>query len=267
VHSGPIAVAARPPVRVALIGDHDPAVTAHRAIPLALELAASTTRLEVQPTWLHTATIPDPADDLLASYHGVWCVPASPYASTAGALRAIRHARASGTPFLGTCGGFQHAALEYARTALGWSTADHAEIDPSTALAIITPLTCALVERSGAIRLAPGSTAAELCGTAELHEEYHCSYGINPTYETELERAGLRVTGRDPAGEARVLELESHPFYIATLFQPERAGLRGECHPLIAGFVRAAGRHQQRTEESAWRTSGTPSGNSPIPGR
>jgi CTP synthase (UTP-ammonia lyase) len=252
-------------VRVALIGDHDPTVTAHRAIPLALSRATDATGVDVQPTWVHTSTIPDPADEFLSGYDGVWCVPASPYSSTAGALRAIRYARETGIPFLGTCGGFQHAALEYARHVLGWSAADHAEIDPSAALAIVTPLSCALVERDGIIRLLAESRAATLCGTVELHEEYHCSYGLNPAYEAELERSGLRVTGRDPAGEARVVELDRHPFYLATLFQPERAGLRGQCHPIVAGFVQAAN-ERQRTQESTWRTSAIPSATSPTRG-
>src|SRR5262249_37975444 len=228
-------------VEVAWIGEPDPGVSAHRAIPLALDPTAKTTGLDVRPPWIHTTTIPDPADDFLSSYHGVWCVPASPYASTDGALRAIRYAREMHIPFLGTCGGFQHAVLEYARHVLGWSAADHAETDPSATLAIITPLSCALVERDGQIRLVSGSRAAELCGTLELREEYHCSYGLNPTYEADLEGSGLRVTGRDPAGEARVVELERHPFYLATLFQPERSGLPHEYHPLIGGFVIASG--------------------------
>jgi CTP synthase (UTP-ammonia lyase) len=253
-------------VRVALIGDHDPTVTAHRAIPIALSLAADAIGLEVEPTWVHTSTIPDPADEFLSAYHGVWCVPASPYSNTDGALRAIRYTRETGTPFLGTCGGFQHAALEYARHVLGWNAADHAELDPSTTLAIVTPLSCALVERTGAIRLLAGSRTATLCGMLELQEEYHCSYGLNPAYEAELERSGLRVTGRDPVGEARVVELDGHPFYLATLFQPERAGLRGECHPIVAGFLKAANQ-RQRTQESAWRTSATPSATLPTRGR
>ena len=226
------------PVRIGLIGDHDPAVTAHRAIPRALALAGSA--LDVHWTWLHTTTIPDSPGDLLSTYHGVWCVPASPYADTEGALRAIRYARESGTPFLGTCGGFQHAVLEFVHNVVGRRDAAHAETSPSAADLVVTPLSCALVERSGPIRMLAGSRAAALCGTDEIQEEYHCSYGLNPAYEAALERHGVRVTGRDPAGEARVIELEGHPFYLATLFQPERAALRGPCHPLVAAFVGAA---------------------------
>jgi CTP synthase (UTP-ammonia lyase) len=242
-------VNATPPVRIGLIGDYDPAVTAHQAIPRALAIAGAAAGLDLHPTWLHTATIPDPLGDLLSIYHGIWCVPASPYADTEAALRAIRHARETDTPFLGTCGGFQHALLEFARHVLGLAAA-HAETNPSAAELVVTPLSCALVERTGTIRLLAGSQAAALCGTGEIHEEYHCSYGLNPTYEVALERGGLRVTGRDPAGEARVVELERHPFYLATLFQPERAALRGGNHPLVAAFVAAAAAHHSAARRS-----------------
>ncbi len=253
------------PVRIALIGDHDPEVIAHRAIPLALALGGRAAAFDVEPSWIHTAAIPDPIGDFLSPYHAVWCVPASPYASMTGALRAIRYARESGTPFLGTCGGFQHAVLEYARNVLGLSAAGHAEIDPGAAELPITPLSCSLVERAGTIELLERSRASALVGAARMHEEYHCSFGLNPAYEPALARHGLRVTGRDPNGEARILELEAHPFYMATLFQPERAGLRGVAHPLVNAFVEAANPSLQR--ESVWTTFATQSGTSSTPGR
>lgn len=245
------------PIEIALIGDHNPEVTAHRAIPLALEL----TGRQVRPTWIHTATIPDPLGDFLAPYHGIWCVPASPYASAAGALRAIRYARESGVPFLGTCAGFQHAVVEYARTVLGMTGAGHAETDADAADLVISPLRCALVERDDVIDLLPGSRIGMLCGATELHEEYHCGYGLNPAYEARLESAGLRVAGRDPDGEPRVVELEDHPFYVATLFQPERSGLRGVRHPLVDAFVSAA-ETLKLHREAEWTTFATPSGRS-----
>ena len=94
---------------------------------------------------------------MLAAFDGVWCVPASPYANTEGALNAIRVAREHRIPFLGTCGGFQHAVIEYARNVLGWTAADHAEVNPQAALALIAPLSCSLVEKTGEIRLAAES--------------------------------------------------------------------------------------------------------------
>jgi CTP synthase (UTP-ammonia lyase) len=74
-----------------------------------------------------------------------------------------------------------------------------------------------------------------------VEEPYHCNYGLNPEYEWLFAGPfGLRVAGCDPAGEVRAVELASHPFYVATLFQPERSALRGVEHPLVTAFVAAA---------------------------
>src|SRR5580765_548657 len=133
-------------LRVALVGDFDPSVVAHRAIPMALNLARKQHGVEVKPLWAHTSTISLVPDTQLASFDGIWCVPASPYANTSGALAAIRYARETGRPFLGTCGGFQHALLEYARNVCGMAEAAHAETDPGATLPLIAPLACSLVE-------------------------------------------------------------------------------------------------------------------------
>jgi len=99
---------------VALVGDFSAEVLAHRAIPWALELAGSAAGAKISWRWFPTDVIRDASNDL-AGCAAVWVVPASPYANIAGALDAIRWARETGRPFLGTCGGFQHALLEFAR--------------------------------------------------------------------------------------------------------------------------------------------------------
>jgi CTP synthase (UTP-ammonia lyase) len=84
----------------------------------------------------------------LDEFDGIWCVPNSPYAYTDGALWAIEWARTRRVPFLGTCGGFQHALLEFARHVLGRDSAAHAELDPDATFPLIAPLACPLVEKS-----------------------------------------------------------------------------------------------------------------------
>jgi CTP synthase (UTP-ammonia lyase) len=109
---------------------------------------------------------------------------------------------------------------------------------------VIARLTCSLVEQCGSVRLTEGSRLRAIYGTAEADEGYRCNYGLNPSYERLLaDPAGLRVAARDPAGEVRAVELAGHPFFIATLFQPERSGLRGLDHPLINEFVAEACGH------------------------
>jgi CTP synthase (UTP-ammonia lyase) len=227
-------------VRIGLIGDHDPAVVAHRAIPEALRRAAANGGVALEASWVGTATLGPDVPGQLARFAGLWCVPASPYANMEGALAAIRFARESGRPFLGTCGGFQHALLEYVRDVLGHRDAEHAETSPEAGMPLIAPLACSLVEKSGRIAFTEGSRLRALYGTPEAEEQYHCNYGLNPAYETLLDGAALRVSGRDQAGEVRAVELDGHPFFIATLFQPERAALRGSDHPLVGTYVAAA---------------------------
>ena len=73
-----------------------------------------------------------------------------------------------------------------------------------------------------------------------ISEGYHCRFGLNPVFAQELTAGPLRAVAWDETGEVRAVELEGHPFFLATLFQPERAALRGEVPPLVAAFVRAA---------------------------
>ena len=122
---------------------------------------------------------------------------------------------------------------------LGWSDAEHAETAPDSSHAVISPLECSLVEATGQIRLVPGSRIAAAYGTTEITEGYHCRFGLNPKFQAKLVTGPLRVTGHDNAGEVRAVELDNHPFFVATLFQPERAALRGEQAPLVCAFLRA----------------------------
>src|SRR5687768_2278658 len=102
---------------IGLVGDYSEAVVAHGAIPRALALAADELGCGVETTWLPTRQLAGLSaaalGEQLAGYAGLWCVPGSPYESMEGALAAIRFAREQGLPFLGSCGGFQHALLEH----------------------------------------------------------------------------------------------------------------------------------------------------------
>lgn len=226
-------------IRIGLIGDYNAAVLAHQAIPRALALAAEAAAASVEHEWIPTEEIH--AASRISDFDGLWCVPASPYRSMEGALRAIRFARETGLPFLGTCGGFQHAILEYARHVLGWADAEHAETNPNAPRPVITPLVCALVEKTDTIRFRQGSILAAAYGCLEATEAYHCSYGINPAFLSAITSGPLRISAEDRLGEVRAVELEGHPFFVATLFQPERAALIGKSPPLVAAFVRATG--------------------------
>ena len=156
-----------------------------------------------------------------------------------GALTAIRVARERQVPFLGTCGGFQHAVIEYARNVLGWSDAEHAETAPDSARAVIVPLVCSLVEVTDAVHLVAGSRLAKAYDTTNIVEGYHCRYGMSPAFSEALANGPLRVSAVDDAGDIRGIELDDHPFFVATLFQHERGALLGRLPPAVSAFAQA----------------------------
>ncbi|MCB1048994.1 MAG: CTP synthase [Acidobacteria bacterium] len=226
------------PIRIALIGDYSPSVTAHRAIPLALAQAGERLGISVAFDWLAT-------DQILPSsawqnWQGMWVTPGSPYLSESGALLAIRQARETQMPFLGTCGGFQHAMLEYARNVLDWQTAQHAETHSDTSNWVVAPLACSLVEVEDPIHIHHPSLLFDAYGASPISEGYHCRFGLNPLFEERiLSRGDWRVSGRASNGEIRALERVDHPFFVATLFQPERRALNDQPVPLVQAFLQA----------------------------
>lgn len=225
-------------LRIGLIGDRDSRVLAHAAIPRALALAAEQHQASIDVKWIPTDAIE--RAEHVGGFDALWCVPGSPYRSMEGALLAIRAARETGRPFLGTCGGFQHAVLEYARSVLGWADAEHAESAPGASRQLVTPLACSLVEEQGRVRFTAASRLAGAYGALEAEEGYHCRFGLNPAFVHDLTAGGMRITAVDDAGDVRAVELDTHPFFVATLFQPERAALRGKVPPVVAAFVHAA---------------------------
>ncbi|MFC0228098.1 CTP synthase [Serratia aquatilis] len=224
-------------VRLALVGDYKPEAVAHQAIPIALQLTASHLDIDIQPQWLPTETLTDTS--VLRDYDAIWVVPGSPYRNDEGVFMAIRYAREQNVPFLGSCGGFQYAVVEYARNVMGWFDAGHAETDSGGRL-VIAPLSCSLVEKSGTVVFMPDTLIASAYGKLETQEGYHCNFGVNPEFVADLAQHPLIISGYDTEGDVRSVELPGHRFYAATLFQSERAALRGELSPLIVTLVRAA---------------------------
>jgi CTP synthase (UTP-ammonia lyase) len=218
---------------IAIVGERNPAFPPHIATDAALAHAAEALGVDLEARWIGTEDTSS-----VAAADAIWCAPGSPYRSLEGALAALRHGRERGVPTLGTCGGCQHMLLEFARNVLGFADAAHAEYDPYASRLFVTPLECVIAGKAMRVFLEPGSELYD--GAREVDEQYYCNFGLNPDYRGRLEAGGLRVTGADADGEARVFELEGHPFYDATQFVPQTRSEPGRPHPVVTGFVRAA---------------------------
>ncbi|HEX3721095.1 MAG TPA: hypothetical protein VH595_24355 [Verrucomicrobiae bacterium] len=221
---------------IGLVGDYSPEVPAHVAIPKALELARAAGGRDFEWRWFATARLGACAGEV-AECAGVWVAPGSPYVNMEGVFGVIRLAREKGLPFLGTCGGFQHALIEFGRNVAGLTGADHAESAPDAEILLVTRLACSLVEKSGVVRFVAGSRLRAAYGVDEASEGYRCNYGLNVAYRQALEEAGLRFTAFDEDGAIRGAELPDHPFFVGTLFQPERAALLGQLPAVVKAFV------------------------------
>ncbi len=221
-------------IRVALIGDFNEHQKAHTAIPRSLAAASDDS---VECVWVSTDSIG--RGDSLAQFQGIWCVPGMPYRSADGAMRAIRHARTTRTPFLGTSAGFQYALVEFARNVLGLADADHQKSNPKCGIPLISPLDRAMAGARARVHLMDGTAICKAYGAKESVEEYHCSFGLNPKYQRLLEGSHLWVAAVDDQHAIRAFELDGHPFFVSTLFQPEMRINEGTPSPLVNAFVHA----------------------------
>jgi CTP synthase (UTP-ammonia lyase) len=170
----------------------------------------------------------------------VWAVPGTPYADEDAVHEVLRHRRIEGLPTLGTCGGFQHMVLEFARNHVGVREAAHGETEPDAEQVVVSALACSLVGEVRPVTAVPGTRMAEICGLEPFDGFHFCNYGVNLRYRDLLVEAGLFFSAFAPDAGVEAVELDDHPFYLGTLFQPQMASFDGgSVHPLLLAFVEA----------------------------
>jgi CTP synthase (UTP-ammonia lyase) len=212
----------------------------HAATLAALGHAASDAGLEADIRVVPT----DQIDDDVFSRLGlpgtaVVIGPGSPYRDPDTAHEVIRLARERGVPLVGTWGGFQHVLVEHARNLLGIADASHAEYDVS-GTPVVTLLACSLQQMEITVDLASGSRLAQLHGVSQVVERTTCSYGLAVGFQHIAATEGMSVAGTDDTGEVRAVERPDHPFFVATLYQPQLRSAPGSPHPVFAGLLAAA---------------------------
>jgi CTP synthase (UTP-ammonia lyase) len=215
--------------RIALLGDRNPDHVTHRALDATIDLLAP----DVELAWVGTDA---DAAAALADRDGIWVAPGTPYRDDAAVLAAIRGALDARTPFLATCGGFQYTVL-----ALLGEGAVHAEVDPGADDPAIAPLACSLIGQVRDVTCVPGTRLAALCGTEPFPGFHFCSFGLSPAFAERVEAAGAVIAAHAPDAGVEALEVPGHPFFVATLFQPQMSALEdGTLHPLVRAFAAEA---------------------------
>ncbi len=212
-------------------------------------------RLRINIRWVEAEALEQPGGEtLLDGADGVLVPGGFGDRGTRGMMRAAEIARERGIPYFGICYGFQWATVEYARHVCGLTEADSTECAPETPIKLIYKLRDLLGvdDLGGTMRLGTyacalkeGSLSRELYGEDVIQERHRHRYEFNCLYEKALADSGMEVVGRSLDGKfVEIVEVPSHPWYVAVQFHPEFKSKPLKAHPLFAGFVGASHQHK-----------------------
>ncbi|UCE67429.1 MAG: CTP synthase [Candidatus Zixiibacteriota bacterium] len=167
-----------------------------------------------------------------------------------GKIDAVKYVRENKIPFLGICLGLQCAVIELARNEAGLNGANSSEFNGKTAYPVIDLMDEQrnITDKGGTMRLgsypckiSSGSLAHRLYNSLNINERHRHRYEVNPEYKNKLEECGMKFSGLSPDGKlVEMIELSSHPYFIASQFHPELKSHPMNPHPLFVGLVKAA---------------------------
>jgi CTP synthase len=250
-----------------VVGKYTGYEDSYKSLNEAVFHAGFANRLRVHLNWVESEALEkESGASLLEGAHGILVPGGFGSRGTRGMMKAAEYARVQGVPFFGICYGFQWATVEFARNVCDLEGADSTEVDENAPHKLIYKLRDLLgVDDLGgtmrlgryACELAPGSVAERIYGTASIHERHRHRYEFNCLYEAPLADKGLRVSGRSPDGKfVEIVELPTHPWFVAVQFHPEFQSKPLRPHPLFASFVQAAHHHKTGTLSPVAATAG-----------
>ena len=238
-------------VTLHFVGKYVEYVDSYKSINEALHHGGFRHQLKVNLKYVEAESLEEPGGlRLLDGAVGILVGPGFGERGSRGMMAAAEYARRERVPYFGICYGFQWAVVEFARNVAGLREADSTEVAEEAAHKIIYKLRDLLgVDDMGgtmrlgsyACRLAPDSLAFRLYGEEIIHERHRHRYEFNCLYEQQLVENGLRIVGRSLDGKfVEIIELPTHPWYVAVQFHPEFKSKPLAPHPLFAGFIEAS---------------------------
>ena len=238
-------------VTIGLVGKYTELHDAYLSVAEALRHAGCALGAEVDIRWIDSEKVTDEtAEDLLSPCAGIIVPGGFGARGIEGMITAARYARENGVPYLGLCLGMQIAVIEFARHVCGFADANSGEFDPDSAHKVIDFLPDQSDEtaKGGTLRLgaypcriAPGTKMEECYKTGLISERHRHRYEFNNEFRSELQNAGLVISGTSPDGSlVETVEVGEHPFFVGVQYHPEFKSRPNKPHPLFLGFVGAA---------------------------
>jgi len=246
-------------VKIAMVGKYVDFKDSYISLTEALRHAGIHTRTRVDIRYVEAADLEHDGIECLSDVDAILVPGGFGDRGIEGKIRAVRFAREKKIPYLGICLGLQVAVIEFARNVVGLEGAHSTEFDAATphpVIALITEwqdVTGVKQERSeeselgGTMRLGaqhcnlkPGTLAREIYGADQISERHRHRYEFNNRYMDRLSEAGLVFSGISDDDLVEVVELPSHPWFVACQFHPEFTSNPRDGHPLFTSFVTAA---------------------------
>jgi len=238
-------------VDVAVIGKYVDNGDAYISIGEALKHGGIANDARVNLRWIDSETVEQKAvEDVLSGVDAILVAPGFGARGVEGKIKAAQYARTNKIPFLGVCYGMQMAVVEFARHVAGLGGAHSEEVAPDAPhpLIHILPDQKNIVDKGATMRLGTykcqlvaGSLAEKLYGASSVNERHRHRYEVNNDYREQLGKLGMRCSGLSPDYRlVEIIELEDHPYFIATQFHPEFRSRPNRAHPLFSGLIAAA---------------------------
>ena len=243
-------------VEIALVGKYIQLHDAYISVVEALKHGGIFQHATVNIKWVDSEELNEEnVDEVLGGVQGILVPGGFGDRGIDGKITAIKYAREHEVPFLGLCLGMQLSIVEYARHICGLEDAHSIELDPNTSAPVIAlmPDQNGVEDIGGTLRLgsypcvlAKDSKAYELYGTETIHERHRHRYEVNNDYRAILTEHGMKLSGLSPDGRIiEMIEIPSHPWFVATQAHPELKSRPNRPHPLFKGFVEAALENQK----------------------
>lgn len=244
-------------VKIGMVGKYVELHDSYISVNEALKHGGIETRSAVDIHWIDSESLEGDADldEVLGGMDGILVPGGFGSRGIEGKIKAANYARTKNIPYLGICLGMQIAIIEFARNVLGLKDANSAEINPETPYPVIDilPEQKNVEEMGGTMRLGqypcvlnPDSKAYELYGATMIYERHRHRYEVNNDYRAELLKGGMLFAGTSPDNHiVEMIEIPSHPWFVAGQFHPEFKSRPNKPHPLFRGFVTAAAEHNK----------------------
>ena len=246
--------------RICVVGKYTDFIDSYKSVQEALIHGGIKNDVGVDIAWTSSDafTSPEVAREILSQYHGLLVPGGFGVRGVEGMVQAIRAAREMKLPFFGICLGMQVAIIEFSRHVLGLTDSDSSEFAPECANLVISLLDSQreVTDKGGTMRLGAypcrlqrGSKAADIYGVPEVSERHRHRYEVSNRYRDAFVEHGMMLSGLSPDNSlVEMIELPDHPWFLGCQFHPELQSRPLRPHPLFAGFIAAANRHQHNMD-------------------